>query len=141
MITDVVVLILCALADACAPFGFGYAESTLRSRASSVHFVSAGEFIPQFDDDMRPRQRRRVARRSEATEPRSGCKRPRNQTLIKTATGIWSVTYNGENRPILWTLVNSSTPNSSTPPLLHPPIIYSTSSIEGADPFILSGRQ
>ena len=26
-----------------------------------------------------------------------------NQTLVKTKTGIWSVTYNGENRPILWT--------------------------------------
>ncbi len=26
-----------------------------------------------------------------------------NQTLIKTSTGIWSVTYNGENRPVLWT--------------------------------------
>ena len=25
-----------------------------------------------------------------------------NQTLIKTATGIWQVQYNGENRPILW---------------------------------------
>ena len=25
-----------------------------------------------------------------------------NQTLVKTATGIWSVTYNGENRPVLW---------------------------------------
>ena len=25
-----------------------------------------------------------------------------NQTLIKTATGIWSVTYNGENRPVRW---------------------------------------
>jgi RHS repeat-associated protein len=50
-------------------------------------------FTPQFDDDG-------------------------NQTLVKTATGIWSVTYNGENRPILWTLVNSSTPNSSTPPLI-----------------------
>jgi hypothetical protein len=25
-----------------------------------------------------------------------------NQTLIKTATGVWSVTYNGENRPVLW---------------------------------------
>ena len=43
-----------------------------------------------------------------------------NQTLIKTATGIWSVTYNGENRPILWENVspNSSTPNSFTPPLI-----------------------
>ncbi|MBQ6338829.1 MAG: zinc dependent phospholipase C family protein [Kiritimatiellae bacterium] len=26
-----------------------------------------------------------------------------NQTLIKTATGIWSVTYNAENRPVRWT--------------------------------------
>jgi RHS repeat-associated protein len=50
-------------------------------------------FVPQFDDDG-------------------------NQTLIKTATGIWQVQYNGENRPILWTLVNSSTPNSSTPSLI-----------------------
>ena len=23
-----------------------------------------------------------------------------NQTLVKTATGIWSITYNGENRPM-----------------------------------------
>ena len=59
-------------------------------------------FTPTFDLDMRPRQRRRVARRSEATEPRSGRKRPRNQTLIQTSTGVWSVTYNGENRPVNW---------------------------------------
>lgn len=26
-----------------------------------------------------------------------------NQTLVKTKTGIWSVTYNGENRPVNWT--------------------------------------
>ena len=25
-----------------------------------------------------------------------------NQTLVKTSTGVWSVTYNGENRPVLW---------------------------------------
>ena len=37
----------------------------------------AGGFLPQFDDDG-------------------------NQTLIKTATGVWQVTYNGENRPVLW---------------------------------------
>ena len=55
--------------------------------------ASAGEFIPQFDDDG-------------------------NQTLIKTSTGVWQVQYNGENRPVLWTLVNYSTPNSSTPPLV-----------------------
>ena len=65
-------------------------------------------FTPQFYLDMRPRRRRRVARRSEATEPRSGRKRPRNQTLIKTSTGIWSVTYNGENRPVLWTCLQSN---------------------------------
>ena len=53
------------------------------------------EFLPQLDDDG-------------------------NQTLIQTATGIWSVTYNGENRPILWENIstNSPTPNSSTPPLI-----------------------
>ena len=54
------------------------------------------EFIPQFDDDMRPRRRRQVARRSEATEPRSGRKRPRNETLVHTATGIWQIQYNNE---------------------------------------------
>ena len=26
-----------------------------------------------------------------------------NQTLVKTATGIWQVEYNGENRPVRWT--------------------------------------
>jgi len=26
-----------------------------------------------------------------------------NQTLVKTSTGIWQVTYNGENRPVQWT--------------------------------------
>ena len=25
-----------------------------------------------------------------------------NQTLIQTSTGIWSVTYNAENRPVRW---------------------------------------
>ena len=56
-------------------------------------YNAVDDFTPQFDDDG-------------------------NQTLIKTATGIWSVTYNGENRPVLWTLINSSTPNSSTPSLI-----------------------
>ena len=56
-------------------------------------YTAVDGFTPQFDDDG-------------------------NQTLVKTATGIWFVTYNGENRPVLWTLVNSSTPNSSTPPLI-----------------------
>ena len=38
--------------------------------------------------------------------------------VTTTAWDGWSVTYNGENRPILWEDVstNSPTPNSSTPP-------------------------
>jgi len=55
--------------------------------------LQTSSFSPQFDDDG-------------------------NQTLVKTATGIWQVQYNGENRPVLWTLINSSTPNSSTPTLI-----------------------
>ena len=31
-----------------------------------------------------------------------------NQTLVKTATGIWSGTYNGENRPIRWEQIDQS---------------------------------
>ena len=58
--------------------------------------LQTSSFSPQFDDDG-------------------------NQTLVKTETGIWSVTYNGENRPIQWTLINSSTPNSPTHP--HPPAV------------------
>jgi hypothetical protein len=38
---------------------------------------SSQKFTPQFDDDG-------------------------NQTLVKTATGVWQVQYNGENRPIIW---------------------------------------
>ena len=26
-----------------------------------------------------------------------------NQTLVKTKTGVWSIVYNGENRPVYWT--------------------------------------
>ena len=74
-----------------------YTANNLNQYTSISNFASsaffAAEFIPQFDDDG-------------------------NQTLIKTSTGIWSVTYNGENRPTLWTLVNSATHNSSTPTLI-----------------------
>ncbi len=40
--------------------------------------LQTSSFEPQFDDDG-------------------------NQTLIQTSTGVWSVQYNGENRPVLWT--------------------------------------
>ena len=42
-------------------------------------YMSVDAFVPQYDADG-------------------------NQTLVKTATGTWQVAYNGENRPILWTL-------------------------------------
>ena len=40
-------------------------------------YTAIDDFTPQYDDDG-------------------------NQTLIKTETGVWSVTYNAENRPIRW---------------------------------------
>ena len=40
-------------------------------------YVAVDDFSPQFDDDG-------------------------NGMRVETSTGIWSVTYNGENRPILW---------------------------------------
>ncbi len=40
--------------------------------------LQPSSFTPQYDDDG-------------------------NQTLIRTSTGVWSVQYNGENRPVLWT--------------------------------------
>ena len=72
--------------------------TSISNSASSA--LSAGEFIPQFDDDG-------------------------NQTLIQTKTGIWQVQYNGENRPVVWQCVstNSLTPNSSTPNSATPPLI------------------
>ena len=77
----------------------GNRESSSERGTNSVYtannlnqYTAVDDFTPQFDDG--------------------------NQTLIKTATGIWSVTYNGENRPVLWTFINSPTPNPSTPPLI-----------------------
>ena len=52
-----------------------YTANSLNQYTNIVE--GAGGFLPQFDDDG-------------------------NQTLIKTATGVWQVAYNGENRPVLW---------------------------------------
>ena len=41
-------------------------------------YTAIDDFVPQYDDDG-------------------------NQTLIKTETGVWSVVYNAENRPVRWT--------------------------------------
>ena len=48
------------------------------SQYTQIAATGEDAFVPEFDDDG-------------------------NQTLVKTATGIWSVAYNGENRPVLWT--------------------------------------
>ena len=52
-----------------------YTANSLNQYTNIVE--GAGGSLPQFDDDG-------------------------NQTLIKTATGLWQVSYNGENRPVLW---------------------------------------
>ena len=44
--------------------------------------MSADSFTPQYDSDG-------------------------NQTLIKSSTGIWAVTYNAENRPVRWECGNT----------------------------------
>ena len=52
-------------------------QYTCMTGSAGVPPAQTEDFSPTFDDDG-------------------------NQTQIKTATGIWSVTYNGENRPVLW---------------------------------------
>ena len=73
--------------DYCYSYAFddiGNRETSSERGTNSVYtanqlnqYTAVDDFTPQFDDDG-------------------------NQTLIKTSTGIWSVTYNGENRPIHW---------------------------------------
>ena len=53
-----------------------YAANGL-NQYTQIAAANEDAFIPEFDDDG-------------------------NQTIVKTATGVWRVTYNGENRPILW---------------------------------------
>ncbi len=52
-----------------------YTANELNQYTNIVEYVD--DFAPQFDLDG-------------------------NQTLIRTSTGIWSVAYNGENRPVSW---------------------------------------
>jgi RHS repeat-associated protein len=62
-----------------------YLANALNQYASISNFVSSVPscaFIPEFDADG-------------------------NQTLLKTTTGIWHVTYNAENRPVLFSNENS----------------------------------
>ncbi len=62
----------------------GNRESSSERGTNSVYtanqlnqYTAVDDFIPQFDDDG-------------------------NQTLVKTVTGVWQISYNGENRPVLW---------------------------------------
>ena len=65
-------------------------RETATERGSNVNYsanalnqyVAVDGFTSQFDDDG-------------------------NQTLIKTATGVWQVTYNAENRPVRWSQGNT----------------------------------
>ena len=67
-----------------------YTYDTLGNRIATTRTVGRGdptapqeEFVPQFDDDG-------------------------NQTLVQTSTYIWQIQYNGENRPILWSCIQSN---------------------------------
>ena len=59
---------------------FEYSANELNQYTSilQLQLPTPADFTPQYDEDG-------------------------NQTLVKTKTGIWSVTYNGENRPVSWT--------------------------------------
>ena len=77
---------------------YGYAYDNIGNRNSATEgeeitayetnnlnqYTTAGDFTPTFDADG-------------------------NQTLVKTATGIWSVQYNAENRPVSFTSADGST--------------------------------
>ena len=61
------------------------AETVTAYATNSLNqYTAIGDFVPTFDD--------------------AG-----NQTLVKTSTGIWAVTYDAENRPTLFSNAESST--------------------------------
>ena len=51
-------------------------------------YTAIDDFVPQYDDD--------------GIHAPTSMSEVGNQTLIKAETGIWSVIYNAENRPIRW---------------------------------------
>ena len=55
---------------------YSYTANAL-NQYTSIIGNNDGTFIPEYDDDG-------------------------NQTLVKTETGVWRVSYNGENRPVAW---------------------------------------
>ena len=80
-----------ALARADVDYNYAYAYDDIGNRISSTErgtntvyaanelnqYTAVDDFTPEFDADG-------------------------NQTLVKTATGIWRIAYNGENRPVVW---------------------------------------
>ena len=69
----------------------GNRETATESEISTTYtanelnqYTAVGDFTPTFDADG-------------------------NQTLVKTATGIWSITYDAENRPVNFTSTESNT--------------------------------
>ena len=58
-------------------YSFDLGTNRTYTANSLNQYIAIDDFVPQFDADG-------------------------NQTRIKTSTGVWQVTYNGENRPVLW---------------------------------------
>ena len=58
-------------------YSFDLGTNRAYTANSLNQYIAIDDFVPQFDDDG-------------------------NQTLIQTSTGVWQVTYNGKNRPVLW---------------------------------------
>ncbi len=80
-----------ALARADVDYNYAYVYDDIGNRISSTErgtntvyaanelnqYTAVDDFTPEFDDDG-------------------------NQTLVETKTGVWQVSYNGENRPVRW---------------------------------------
>ena len=85
----------CALVDSDYQYSYCFDDignrETSNERGTNVvyaanslnQYTSVDDFMPEFDEDG-------------------------NQILIKTATGVWQVQYNGENRPIQWSSIFSN---------------------------------
>ncbi|MDO4410522.1 MAG: RHS repeat-associated core domain-containing protein [Akkermansia sp.] len=62
---------------------YAFYEANNLNQYSSIQRNEEEAFVPSFDTDG-------------------------NQTLVRTATGIWSVTYNAENRPVIFQKITDS---------------------------------
>ena len=64
------------------------AEGKTNTANNLNQYTAIDDFAPQYDAD--------------GIHAPTSMSEVGNQTLIKTSTGIWSVTYNAENRPVRW---------------------------------------